>query len=57
VNGGDVKLAGSEKGKGGPPRGVLRKNVILRWLRVRFAQECDFKGVGGGGSVWGTPVN
>ena len=39
-----------------PPGGVLRKNVILRCLQVRVVQECDFKGVGGGGSVRRTPV-
>lgn len=38
-----------------PTPGCFCKNVILGWLRVRAAQECDFKGVGGGGSVRGTP--
>ena len=34
-----------------PSPGVLRKNVILLWLRARVAQECDCKGVVEVGSV------
>ena len=54
MNDGEVKFARSEMAKRAPLPPVLRKNVILRCLHVRVAQECDFKGVGSGGSVRGT---